>query len=136
MLYTNQAGTSGRSTVFPANAAARSGRNTDASNNNNNLFITFAGNDFGVQAVASIQFSAGSVGSHPMDLFLFYPLTFLATTSGGDDYWEQDLLTAPGRVVPLEISSGQFGCLDVVTCTGPINATSNALFLSLRYGQF
>lgn len=113
--YTNQAGTSGQSTTLNIDGSVNIGAALPMLSGASVPWAPLQGSDYGVQTVASVTLT-GTVGvsGDTFAVLLFYPLTFLSLSSAQQDFFEYEFACRPEGPIPLQVSSGNLGCLSLM----------------------
>lgn len=128
MTYTNQAGTSGRTTTFVMTTSE--GQTAGECPNDTNAtvgvlpFFTLASGDYGVQSVSSFSSSAAATSGQNVGVLLYHPHVFYQPLIDVGMTVERDAATEPEKllcVLPTE-SGGTLGYLGAAYCVSGTNA--------------
>jgi len=120
--YTNQAGTSGRSTgaiAMTASAAVNRLQPVVALA----PFIPLQAGDTGVRSVETITFSA-AMGAGVLDIYLFKPLVIIPTIAANTFVERDSTVQIDGLLQLPKGSDGQIGCLGCFPLTGGTTTTT------------
>jgi hypothetical protein len=127
ITYTNQDGTTGRSTgaiAMTASAAANRLQPAVALA----YFIPLQAGDTGVRSVQTIAFSA-AMGAGVLDLYLFKPLMMIPTIAANTFVERDSTVQIDGLLQLPKGSDNQVGCLGVLALTGGATTTTLLGFL-------
>jgi len=120
--YTNQTGTSGRSTgaiAMTASAAVNRLQPVVALA----PFIPLQAGDIGVRSVETVTFSA-AMGAGVLDIYLFKPLLIIPTIAANTFVERDSTVQIDGLLQLPKGTDGQIGCLGCFTLTGGTTATT------------
>ena len=130
--YTNQGGTSGRSTGAVAMTTSAAANRLQPSVGIS-PFIPLQSGDYGVQSVQTVTFSA-AMGAGVLDIYLFKSLAILPTI-GASLYVERDsTIQIDGLTELVTESGGECGCLGMFVLTSGTSTGTLQAFLRMCAG--